>query len=169
VFLTTTTVVVTVAVTVVTITHTLLAAVLFGFLGGILTLGAIADLQSGKIPNSVMTVGALAAIALDLYVGGWVYGAIRVGIVTAIWLIFVSVPRVRRSTGGGDLKMIGVTWLTFSVFGAFGGLVAVLAWELALLTVFAILKLRKIQHFRAGPALAGAAMFAWIVVLYSLR
>jgi Flp pilus assembly protein protease CpaA len=162
-------VLVTLAVIVVALTHTPLAAVLFGFIGGILTLGAFSDLHTGKIPNSLMTVGALAAITLELDVGGWVYGAIRGGVVIAIWLMFISVRHVRRSNGGGDLKMIGVTWLTFGVFGAFGGLVAVMAWELALLAIFAMLKLRKIRHLRAGPALAGAAIFSWILVLCCVR
>ncbi|MHB1734292.1 MAG: hypothetical protein ACYCU8_12745 [Ferrimicrobium acidiphilum] len=145
------------------VTHAPVVAILFGLIGGILGLGAISDLRTGKIPKELMAVGALCAVALQVSVNGWIDGAIRIGCITGVWLVFASLRHARSGIGGGDLTMIGVTWLTLGVFPVFAGLVALMGWAMSLVIILSVLQFLHVRHFKAGPMFAIAAIFSWII------
>ncbi|WP_298335011.1 hypothetical protein [Ferrimicrobium sp.] len=147
------------------VTHAWLVAALFGLTGGIFVLGALSDSRTGTIPNALMASAALASIALQVDVNGWPGAAIRVTCIAVVWIVFASLRHGRSGAGGGDLKMIGVTWLTLGVFPVLAGLVALMGWALILVVILSALQLCHVRHFRAGPALAIAAIISWIIAL----
>lgn len=147
------------------VTHAWLVAALFGLIGGIFVLGAFSDLRTGTIPNALMATAVLCALVLQVDVNGWPGGAIRIVCIAVVWIVFASLRHGRSGVGGGDLKMIGVTWLTLGVFPVLASLVALMGWALILVVILSALQLRHVRHFRAGPALAIAAIISWIITL----
>lgn len=89
-----------------------------------------------------------------------------------IWLVVAYLWYLRKSIGGGDLKMIGVTWLVFAAFplGIAVSLVLLWAFVCSLLSLAALLvmKKRQIKHFRYAPILAAAAIVVWTIGLIRL-
>jgi Flp pilus assembly protein protease CpaA len=145
------------------LTHAPVVSILLGLIGGIFVLVAISDVRTGVIPNPLMAVGALCALGLQVSVNGWIDGAIRSGCIVGFWLVFASVRYASNGIGGGDLKMIGVTWLTLGIFPPFAALVGLMSWALALTLILGVMQLRRVGRLRAGPALAVAAIFAYFI------
>lgn len=147
------------------ITHTVMTSVLIGLLSGIFISAGFSDLRSGVIPNVSMSIAALAAFVLGICVNGLVSGALRLAFVALAWGLIATARYARSGIGGGDLKMIGVTWLVFAAFPPPLALLLMILWALIFSVILTALRIRKVRHVRAGLALATTAILTWVIGL----
>ena len=165
----------------VTTTATALLAVIFGLLShsvlstlgltaisGIFIFSGFIDISTGIIPNTYMLTAALIALGMQLEVNGVIGGLVRFAVIALIWGFFALVL-VRKKIGGGDLKMIGVTWLILAVFPVVYSLTLFILWPLTLGVIITFLRIRHVQHLRAGLAIASSAIITWTVGLMILK
>jgi Flp pilus assembly protein protease CpaA len=154
------------------LTRSPVSAVLLGLISAIFLASALSDIRSGKIPNRLMIAAACLAVLMQMSIYGALAGLIRSAAVALLWLVIASLWHSRKSIGGGDLKMIGVTWLVFAVFPSGSAVYLVLLWafvcSLLSLPVLLVMRKRRIKHFRYAPILAAAAMIVWTIGLIRL-
>lgn len=150
------------------LTRSVFATLSFAALSSVFIFSGFIDMSSGVIPNAYMSLATFVALALQIEVNGVVGGIVRFAVVAVIWTFFALVL-VRRKVGGGDLKMIGVTWLALAAFPVVYALTLFVVWPLALGTIVGFLRLRRIQHLRAGLAIASSAIITWTVGLMLLK
>ena len=147
------------------ITHTVITPLLIGVLSGIFVAAGLDDLRTGVIPNVSMAIAALVAFVLVVYAAGVVDATLRLAFVTLLWSLIATARYARGGIGGGDLKMIGVTWLVFAAFPPAMALLLMMLWALIFSVILAALRIRKVRHLRAGLALATAAILTWVIGL----
>ena len=141
------------------VTHAVIPSLLFGLIAGIFVAAGLADARLGVIPNSLMATAALAGVALQIAANGAADGGVRIAVVVILWGLIATARFSRGGVGGGDLKMIGATWLVLAAFPVPLALVLSLAWALILSSILAATRLTgKARHLRAGLALAGASI-----------
>ena len=150
------------------LTHSVYATLGFTTLSGVFIFSGFIDISSGVIPNTYMSLATLIALALQIAVNGVFAGLVRVGVVAMVWMLCALVL-MRKKAGGGDLKMIGITWLTLAVFPVVYALTLFMVWPLVLGVIVGFLRLRRIQHLRAGLAIAASAIITWTVGLMILK
>ena len=164
-----------------------LPAILLGLISGIFLAAGAADLRSGKIPNLFMAGAAVLAVTLQLSVNGIADGLIRSAVVVALWSLVAPAwfsgagssvsskrpahcrPRSSHPAGGGDLKVVGITWLVLAAFPLAAALILLPVWALGVLVVTVVLRLCRKQHYPAGVVLALAAIGTWALGLSALR
>jgi hypothetical protein len=115
-----------------------------------------------------MLTAAVIALGMQLGVNGVIGGLVRFAVIAPIWMLFALVF-VPKKIGGGDLKMIGITWIVLAAFPVVCSLTLFILWPLTLGTIFALLRLRHVQHLRAGLAIASSAIITWTVGLMILK
>lgn len=147
------------------ITHNAISSLVFGLLSGTLLSAGFSDIRTGEISNSVIIVATLLAIALNMFTGGPVVALVRISFVVLIWGIFATARFAKNSAGGGDLKMMGVTWLVLAAFPFPLALILMIPWALIFAVVLAVMRLRDVHRLRAGLALATAAILTWMIGL----
>ena len=155
------------------LTHAPVPSLLFGVIAGIFVAAGFADARTGVIPNSLMAAAALGALSLQIAANGTVNGLLRTAIVLILWGLIATARFSRGGVGGGDLKMIGVTWLVLAAFPAPLALALLLAWALILSSILIAMRLTsKVRHLRAGLALAVASIatnFLGLAILTHFR
>ena len=115
-----------------------------------------------------MAVATLAAVVFQVAADGILGAVVRSILVAVIWSTAATLRFSRKGIGGGDLKMMGVTWLTLSAFPLFLFLVLLMSWSLILSLILMAFRLRGIRHLRAGLALAISAITTWVAALVFL-
>ncbi len=149
------------------------SAVLFGLVSAIFLAAGVADLRTGRIRNSYMATAATAAVILQITANGFVGGLIRIAVVLAAWSVVAPIWRrptrtVGKQIGGGDLKMIGVTWLVLAAFPFGLALILLLIWAMGVLVATLVSRLAGRRRLRAGMLLALVALGVWTLGLASL-
>ena len=150
------------------LSHSALSTLGLTAIGGIFMFSGFIDASSGIIPNTYMLAAAAVALALQLAVNGVLGGLVRFAVIVMIWVFFALVM-MRNKIGGGDLKMIGVTWLVLAVFPVAYSLTLFMLWPLTLGAIVGFLRFRRVQHLRAGLAIASSAIVTWTVGLMILK
>lgn len=150
------------------ITHSILLTLGFSIISGLFIFSGFIDISSGVIPNAYMSIATALALALQLAMNGITGGLARFAVIAVVWTLFALVL-IRREVGGGDLKMIGVTWLTLAVFPVVYSLTLFTLWPLVLGLIVGFLRLRRVQHLRAGLAIASSAIITWTIGLMILK
>ena len=141
------------------VTHAAIPSLLFGLIAGIFVAAGLADARLAVIPNSLMAAAALAGVALQIAANGAVDGGERCCVVVILWALIATARYSRGGVGGGDLKMIGATWLVLAAFPVPLALALSLAWALILSAILVATRLGgKTQNLRAGFALAVASI-----------
>ena len=97
------------------LSHSALSTLGLTAIGGIFIFSGFIDTSSGVIPNAYMLTAAVIALGMQLAVNGVLGGLICFSVIALVWTFFALVM-VRKKIGGGDLKMIGVTWLVLAIF-----------------------------------------------------
>ena len=147
------------------VTHALIPSALFGLIAGIFISAGMNDLDTGTISNTSMAAAALAALALQVVANCPLGAMVRTAVVAILWAPIAAWRFSRGGIGGGDLKMVGVTWLVIASFPAPTALLLLLVWALALSALIVALRLGRVRHLRAGLSLAGASILTNLVGL----
>ena len=137
-------------------------------IGGIFIFSGFIDTSSGVIPNAYMLTAAVIALGMQLAVNGVLGGLICFSVIALVWTFFALVM-VRKKIGGGDLKMIGVTWLVLAIFPVAYALTLLMLWPITLVVIVGYLRFRRVRHLRAGLAIASSAIITWTVGLMILK
>jgi prepilin peptidase CpaA len=124
----------------------LLTPLLQGQLAVLLVLAGYLDMRYHRIPNGVTFGGAVAALALECYFGGWAplgigFGGLGVGL--AVFLPFY----IRGAMGAGDVKLMAAV-------GAFLGPSATLLAAALTLIVGGVMAIAILLRYRSLGALA---------------
>ncbi len=144
------------------LTRSLAAGAVLGSLSGILLEAGLVDAATGRIPNALMTVAGLLAFALQMIANGPEGALVRAGMVALLWSLAAGTLFARGGIGGGDLKMVGVTWIAIAAFPPLLALALTLEWAAALLVAVSTIRLRGRRHLRAGLTLAIVAIAVWM-------
>jgi hypothetical protein len=115
-----------------------------------------------------MLTAAAIALGMQLGVNGVIGGLVRFAVIALIWILFALVM-MHKKIGGGDLKMIGVTWLLLALFPVAYSLTLFMLWPITLVVIAGFLRFRHVQHLRAGLAIASSAIITWTVGLMILK
>lgn len=150
------------------LTNSVILGLAFGLTAGIFITAGLNDVRTGVISNASMMIAAVAVLAIQVTANGFYGGLIRSVVIAVIWILIATIRFARSGVGGGDLKMIGVTWLALAAFPAPLALMLMMLWALILTAIVVALRLRRIRHFRAGLALAVSAIATWIIGLLIL-
>ena len=144
------------------LTNSVILALAFGLTAGIFIRAGLNDVRTGVIPNVSMLIATAAVLAIQVTANGFYGGLIHSIVIAVIWVLIATIRFARSGVGGGDLKMIGVTWVTLAAFPVPLALMLMMLWALILTAIVVALRLRRIRHFRAGLALAVSAIATWI-------
>lgn len=150
------------------VTHSPVSSASLGLVSAIFLASALTDARTGKIPNGYMIAAACLSVLLQMSVNGALGGLIRSTVVVVLWAAIASLWYSRKTVGGGDLKMIGITWLVLAAFPLGVALYLTFIWALALslaLAIAGVVRKAGLRHFRAGLLLALCAIFAWTIGL----
>jgi Flp pilus assembly protein protease CpaA len=150
------------------LSHSVISTLGLTAISGIFIFSGLVDVSTGIIPNTYMLTAAAIALEIQLEVNGVIGGLVRFAVIALIWMLFALVL-LRKKIGGGDLKMIGVTWLILAVFPILYSLTLFMLWPLALGVIIVFLRIRHVQHLRAGLAIASSAIITWTVGLMILK
>jgi prepilin peptidase CpaA len=128
---------------------------------GLTGIGALTDLYTRLIPNSLVVAGFVAGIALNSWLGGWSGLLHSLGGFGLALLIYIPLFIV-RAMGGGDVKLMAAAgaivgardWFTLFIFASIAGGVIALGMLMARnalgKTFHNIMYIAKeLAHFRA--------------------
>ena len=150
------------------LTNSVVLALAFGLTAGIFITAGFNDVRTGVLSNGSMLIAAAVVLAIQVTANGFYGGLIRSVVIAVIWILIATIRFARGGVGGGDLKMIGVTWLALAAFPVPLALMLMMLWALILAAIVGALRLCGVRHLRAGLVLTSAAIPTWVIGLMIL-